>query len=263
MKAEIPYGGRVHQRPPHGLSRHPATLAVAAALGAVAVHALPALSNVDAVRQRLLPGLAGLGAAGHVALTFDDGPDPKSTPAFLETLDRLGWRATFFMLGSMVERAPALAAEVAAAGHEVAVHGYEHRSQLFRRGRVVSDDLDRALDAIAIHTGRRPVWFRPPYGTLSAGGVLAARRQRLRTVLWTTWGRDWRAEATPDTVVADVARQLGPGGTVLLHDSDCTSAPDAWRSALGALPRLAELFSARGLEVGPLGEHGTRGVLPG
>jgi len=263
MKALAPYGGRVLLRLPEGRPRQSAALAIAGAGGALAVHALPALSNVDAIRGRLLPGLAGVGAAGHVALTFDDGPDPKSTPAFLEALDRLGWRATFFMLGSMVERAPALAAEVAAAGHEVAVHGYDHRSQLFRFGRAVADDLERAIDAIASHTGRRPVCFRPPYGTLSAGGVVAARRQKLRTVLWTTWGRDWRAEATPDSVVADVARQLGPGGTVLLHDSDCTSAPGAWRSALGALPRLGDLFAARGLVVGPLAEHGTRGETPG
>jgi len=60
-----------------------------------------------------------------------------------------------------------------------------------------------------------------------------------------------------------VARQLGPGATVLLHDSDCTSAPGSWRSALGALPRLAELFAARGLAVGPLAEHGTRGATQG
>jgi peptidoglycan/xylan/chitin deacetylase (PgdA/CDA1 family) len=250
-------------RPPDGLPRQSAALAVVAVGGAVALHALPALSNVDAVRRRTLPGLAGVGSAGHVALTFDDGPDPRSTPAFLESLDRLGWRATFFMLGSMVERAPGLAAEVAAAGHEVAVHGYDHRSQVFRAGRAVADDLARAVDTIGTHTGRHPHWFRPPYGTLSAGGVLAARRQRLRTVLWTTWGRDWRAEATPETVTADVQRQLGPGGTVLLHDSDCTSAPGAWRSALGALPRLADLFAARGLAVGPLGEHGARGETTG
>jgi len=220
------------------------------------------VSNIDVVRRRTLPGLAGVGAPGHVALTFDDGPDPKSTPAFLEALDGLGWKATFFLLGSMVERAPTLAAEVADAGHEIAVHGHEHRSQLFRRGRVVADDLARALDTIASHTGVAPLWFRPPYGTLSAGGVLAARRHRLRTVLWTTWGRDWRAEATPSTVTADVARHLGPGGTVLLHDSDCTSAPGSWRSALGALPGLAELFCERGLAVGPLSEHGTRDEMP-
>jgi peptidoglycan/xylan/chitin deacetylase (PgdA/CDA1 family) len=231
-------------------------LALAGASAAIAAHAAPALSNVDVLRRRLLPGLSGLGSPGHVALTFDDGPQPESTPAFLEALDRLGWKATFFMLGSMVDRAPALAAEVAAAGHEVAVHGYEHRSEMFRVYPAIAADLARAVDSVSAATGRGQEWFRPPYGTLSAGGVIAARRQGLRTVLWSTWGRDWRAEATPRTVVADVERHLGPGATVLLHDSDCTSAPNAWRSALGALDPLAELFAARGLTVGPLGDHG-------
>jgi peptidoglycan/xylan/chitin deacetylase (PgdA/CDA1 family) len=230
-----------------------------AAIGAsavlVATHAAPTLTNVDIVRRSLFPGLSGVGAPGHVALTFDDGPDRDSTPAFLDALERLGWKATFFMLGSMVERSPALAAEVAAAGHEVAVHGHAHRSEMFRTVRAIDRDLARAVDTISAGTGRELHWFRPPYGTLSAGGVLAARRQALRTVLWSTWGRDWRADATPSTVVADIAEHLGPGATVLLHDSDCTSAPGAWRSALGALGPLSELFASRGLKVGPLAEH--------
>ena len=67
------------------------------------------------VAVRLTPDLVGLGRQGHVALTFDDGPDPASTPEFLGALDTLGWHATFFMLGEMVRKAPSLAAEVAAA----------------------------------------------------------------------------------------------------------------------------------------------------
>ena len=84
----------------------------------------------------------------------------------------------------------------------------------------------------------------------------AARRLGLRTVLWTAWGRDWTATATPASVVTHVGRGLRPGGTVLLHDSDCTSYPGSWRSALGALPRLADEFASRGLAVGPVGDHG-------
>jgi len=190
-----------------------------------------------------------------VALTFDDGPDPASTPAFLDALDDLGWKATFFMLGSMVRRAPGLAAQVVSAGHEVAVHGDQHRSHLWRSPRDVATDLERATTTIVETTGRQPTWFRPPYGVLSTGSLLAAHRLGLRTVLWTTWGRDWRAEATPASVTVDVESQLGPGGTVLLHDSDCTSAPGAWHSALGAIPALAELFAAQGLQPGPLGDH--------
>jgi len=196
-----------------------------------------------------------MGANASVALTFDDGPDPASTPAFLDALDDLGWKATFFMLGSMVRRAPEIAAQVASAGHEVAVHGDQHRSHLWRSPRDVATDLGRATSTIVEATGRQPTWFRPPYGVLSTGSLVAARRLGLRTVLWTTWGRDWRAEATPTSVAADVESDLAPGGTVLLHDSDCTSAPGSWRSALGTLPALAELFAARGLQPGPLGAH--------
>ena len=83
------------------------------------------------VRDRL-PRLNGDGRPDHVALTFDDGPDPASTPAFLDLLDELGVRATFFVLGSMVERAPALARELAGRGHEVGVHGWDHRSLALR-----------------------------------------------------------------------------------------------------------------------------------
>jgi hypothetical protein len=75
-------------------------------------------------------------------------------------------------------------------------------------------------------------------------------------VLWTAWGRDWRAAATAHTVVADVERGVAAGGTVLLHDSDCTSDPGSWRATLGALPLLAERWSDAGLSVGPLADHG-------
>jgi hypothetical protein len=59
-------------------------------------------------------------------------------------------------------------------------------------------------------------------------------------------------------VVADIASGLRPGATVLLHDSDCTSAPESWRATLGALAPMAELFAGRGLNVGTLAEHGLR-----
>jgi peptidoglycan-N-acetylglucosamine deacetylase len=206
--------------------------------------------------MRVTPRLVGRGQPGHVALTFDDGPDPTSTPAVLQELDRLGWHATFFMLGTMARRAPALVGEVAAAGHEVAVHGDEHRNMLRRTPRGARDDIRRATDTVADLSGAEPIWFRPPFGILSLGALSGAKRAQLTTVLWTTWGRDWRKEATPDTVVADVLRRYVDGGTVLLHDSDCESYPGSWRATLGALAPLADQLAARGLTVGPLREHG-------
>lgn len=238
--------------------RAAAALKVAGVAGgaSAAAHLLPGLAGARALRIRVSPGLAGIGDPGHLALTFDDGPDPASTPQVLEVLGALGWRATFFMLGAQVERAPGLAAEVAAAGHELAVHGYSHRNHLLRPWWSVSDDLARARDAVAEAAGAVPAWFRPPYGALAGSSLVGAHRCALRTVLWSAWGRDWRAAADGPSVVADVEAGRGPGATVLLHDSDVTSAPGAWKSTLAALPVLAERWAEAGLTVGPLCEHG-------
>jgi peptidoglycan/xylan/chitin deacetylase (PgdA/CDA1 family) len=229
--------------------------AVAASIGGIALGA-PWLVTRAPVRRVAFPELAGLGDPSHVALTFDDGPDASSTPAVLSALDKHGMTATFFMLGCMVERDPSLAAEVADAGHEVAVHGYSHASHLRRTPHAVRDDVSRALDVIALSTGRVPRFFRPPYGSVSWGTLSAARRVGLQLVLWSTWGRDWRDGVTAAEVVDDVARNLTPGATVLLHDSDCTSAPGSWRATVAAMGDLAALFEDRGLEVGPLADHG-------
>ena len=229
-------------------------------VGAFGVHAAPALAGVSPFGVRVTPRVVGVGRAGHVALTFDDGPDPVSTPEILAVLDELGWRATFFMLGDMVRRAPAIARDVAGAGHEVAVHGDVHQNVLRRTPRAVEQDVHRAYDTVAAATGVEPRWFRPPFGILSFSSLRAARRYDMTTVLWTTWGRDWRREATAESVTADVLRRYVDGGTVLLHDSDCESYPGSWKATLGALPRLADEFAARALRVGPVGEHGIDSV---
>jgi peptidoglycan/xylan/chitin deacetylase (PgdA/CDA1 family) len=242
------------------VSRHwparAATAAAAAGAVAAAAQALPAVTAIPAVRQRFFPGLAGAGAADHVALTFDDGPDPASTPRFLDALAAANVRATFFLLGSMLARSPGLGRELGAAGHEVAVHGWDHRYLPLRGPAATYDDLARARDLVADVAGVPPVFFRPPYGVLSTPALRACRRLRMRPVLWTAWGKDWTSRATPASVLATVGADLAGGGTVLLHDSDCTSAPEAWRSALGALPALFDRCAARGLRVGPLGQHG-------
>jgi peptidoglycan/xylan/chitin deacetylase (PgdA/CDA1 family) len=233
-----------------------AGVAGAAVVAGTLVHLAPGLTTFRTARCRFLPTLSGVGRPAHVALTFDDGPDPASTPAFLDALDQLGWKATFFLLGEQVTRHPELAAELARRGHELGVHGFHHSNHLRRSLAWTTDDLRRATDAIAEATGAAPRWFRPPYGALAASSLVAARRTGLPTVLWTTWGRDWRPEATPATVAADLAATWHRGATVLLHDSDVTSAPGSWRAALGALPTMADRWATAGLEVGPLADHG-------
>jgi peptidoglycan-N-acetylglucosamine deacetylase len=226
-----------------------------ATFGLAAANAAPALTAWGRGRRALLPELAGIGTPGRVALTFDDGPDPRSTPLFVAELDRLGWSATFFVLGDMVRRNPSMVADLLAAGHEVGLHGDRHRAHIRRTPTDVVDDLRRSYDTIAEAGGVAPVWFRPPHGYLSAGSLIGAHRLGVRTVLWTAWGRDWTASATPRSVTETIWRDLRPGGTILLHDADCTSAPDSWRSALGALPLLHERLAAQGRRVGTLRDH--------
>ena len=236
---------------------------LAAAATALAVtHAGPALAAVGPVRRALLPTLAGLGDPTHVALTFDDGPHPDATPELLRLLDQAGVRATFFLLGRMVEEQPVVARAIADAGHEIGVHGYDHRLLLRRGPRATRDDLARAVGAITATTGFVPRWWRPPYGVATTAALVAARRLDLRPVLWTCWGRDWTASCTPDSVYRSVFRRLDGGGTILLHDSDHAAAPKAWLSTLGVLPAILTACRARGLTVGPLGEHGLPAPFP-
>ncbi len=246
----------VNGRPRPGLAAGLGLGAAVAAAGTAVLQAGPGVTALRPVRMALCPGLAGRGAADHVALTFDDGPDPEATPRFIELLAERGVRATFFMLGSMVAQNPGLAAEVAAAGHEVAVHGWQHRYLPLRGPRATWDDLASARDIVAAATGRVPRLFRPPYGVLSTAALVAARRLRLRPVLWTTWGREWRAGASAGSVHATLRAGLAGGGTVLLHDSDCSSPAGSWRAGLGALPLLLDDCARLGLRAGPADEHG-------
>lgn len=234
---------------------------LATGVGALAAHALPAAMFWPPLRERVAPALAGIGAPGHVALTFDDGPHPRSTPFFLRELDRLGVRATFFLLGSELARSPQLGKEMAAAGHEIALHGWYHRRMVWYGPKRTYDEIARGRDLIASVTGTQPRWFRPPYGVLTTAALLSARRLDLTPVLWTCWGWDWSAKSTPDSVFATVTKSLAGGGTILLHDSDVAASVGAWKSTLGALPRLLDECALRGWTVGPLREHGVRGVV--
>ncbi len=228
------------------------TVLPAAVAGAI-LHSAPALTARGPLR-RVMPRLAGRGALGGVGLTFDDGPDPEGTPAVLAALAELGWSATFFVLGSQVRAHPEVTRAVLAGGHELALHGDAHRNHLGRSAAWTRADLYRAHDSLTRATGCRPRWFRPPYGVLSGGSLRAAAGLGLTPVLWTAWGRDW-LPITPQQVTAHVLAGLTDGGTVLLHDSDCTSSPGSWRSTVAALPLLAAELDRRGLHARPLRDH--------
>ena len=219
---------------------------------AAAAWSLPALAPLEPRLARAM-GVARSTQGGTVALTFDDGPHARGTPAVLDALARGGAVATFFLVGEQVRRAPALAAEIAAAGHAVAVHGFRHRVLLRVPPAAAADDLDRAAEAIHAATGVVPRVHRPPLGIYSWPALGAVRARDWTPTLWSRWGRDWRADATPASVATRVAAGLHGGEVLLLHDADHYSAPGCWRATAGAVPRVLEAVSARGLRTVALG----------
>ncbi len=228
----------------------------ALAMGAAAVaHVGPGVVAWRRGRCAVLPRLAGIGRLDHVALTFDDGPHPVSTPLVLDALERFGWHATFFCLGSEARRHPGTLREIARRGHEVAVHGDTHRSHLLRSALDVSRDVISARDSIGELSGQSPRWFRPPYGAVAASTLVGVHRSGMDLVLWSAWGRDWRAGQTGLSVADEVDRTSTGGDTVLLHDSDITSTERSWEATVASLEVLARRWEARGLVVGPLREH--------
>jgi peptidoglycan-N-acetylglucosamine deacetylase len=218
--------------------------AVAWTLPALACH-VPPLAAAFRVPRR--------DSDGHgVALTFDDGPHPEGTPAVLAALEHAGAPATFFLVGEQVERNPRLAAEVAAAGHAIALHGFRHRNQLRLGPGAVREDLRRGAAAIEEATGVSPNIYRPPYGIFSTPGLRVVRAAGYAPLLWSRWGRDWRRDATPDEIARLATEDLGPGDVVLLHDADHYSAGGSHRRTAAALPRILEAVAARGLRAGRL-----------
>ena len=183
-----------------------------------------------------------------VALTFDDGPHRHGTPQVLEILADQQVRATFFLVGEQVRKQPELAAEIAAAGHEIALHCYEHRNLMGLTPHQTRDDLERADQLISEVTGCIPRLYRPPYGILSASALRFARERKLDTVLWSNDGRDWSSKASPETIYQQITADLTPGAVMLLHDADDYSVQHSWTRTVAALPQTIERVRELDLE---------------
>ena len=220
------------------------TLLGAGVSAAAVAHAGPALAPiVPSVGSALPVELSQRGVDG-VALTFDDGPHPQGTPAVLEILREAGATATFFLAGEQVERRPALAAEIVAAGHRVELHCHRHRNLLRLTVGQFLDDAERARVTIEEASGQAIADYRPPYGIFSGATLRAVRRRGWRPVLWSRWGKDWSSSATPESIARRSSSGVEAGDIVLLHDADYYSARGSWVRTAAALPLiLAELES--------------------
>ncbi len=177
--------------------------------------------------------------ARGIALTFDDGPDPATTPRVLQLLKDANATATFFLIGRKAERHPSLVRAIVEAGHGIGVHGYTHDRLFALRGpATIQNDLKRAVSAIRSTSGSRPTLFRAPIGHISPAIGHALRELGLQAVGWSVRGYDGRAKADPDGVAKRVTRRLRDGAIILLHDA--AENADFVPASLAALPRILE-----------------------
>jgi peptidoglycan/xylan/chitin deacetylase (PgdA/CDA1 family) len=158
-----------------------------------------------------------------VALTFDDGPHPESTPALLETLARCGLHATFFCPATQLTAYPQLGEALVAGGHELANHSSTHPWQLALMSRgAAQKELSAAQSVLRLFASKANVrdarFFRPVAGIVSPPLLRAARRLGLTTVTWTARARDGFGRVAPKAALARLRHGLVPGGILMLHD---------------------------------------------
>ncbi|HVR63403.1 MAG TPA: polysaccharide deacetylase family protein [Polyangia bacterium] len=175
----------------------------------------------------------------RVALTFDDGPDDM-TPEYLSLLDRLGVRATFFLVGKSCAERRQLVLDIVSRGHEVAGHGYTHRRFTVMTQTELRDELANTSALLPPSRTRRPL-VRPPHGSTTVQSLLRCTRAGYTTVLWSADSGDAHLKNPDDMVEQLVPERVSPGDIVLLHEGQ--------RSTLDALPRIVTGLQAAGYEL--------------
>lgn len=223
----------------------------AAVCGAIGLGTVLSADEKALAAGRLV-GYRTVATAGPaVALTFDDGPDPRHTPAVLDILARHGATATFFVIGVGVRSFPDLARRIVAEGHEVANHTLSHErlDRLDRAGvRAQLVGGAAAIEELALPRGARPRLVRLPFGFHDR----AARAELLEGNWEVAW---WRgclehhlARLPPDQAAAWMARGAGRGDVLLAHDGGLDRT-----DSVAALPALLDGLVARGLAVTSIG----------
>ncbi|PKQ16784.1 MAG: hypothetical protein CVT67_03160 [Actinobacteria bacterium HGW-Actinobacteria-7] len=206
------------------------------ALSGVEVSSTVLIQPNDAVVQRFHPR-AGTKV---VALTFDDGPWPKSTEAILDVLKREQVPGTFFMLGVRVKKAPAVARRVVAEGHQVANHTLGHRLLTKEKPKEIKHQIRGGAAAIKKYTGVSTRWLRPPYGGMNAKSWKVARVEKVHVVIWDVDSKDWTKPGA-QKIASNVVRHAKPGSIILMHDGGGDRS-----QTVKALPTIIKKLRAKG-----------------
>lgn len=175
-----------------------------------------------------------------VALTFDDGPGPK-TGELLDILDRAGAKATFFVIGPNVESYPAVVKRASAEGHQIAAHSWTHTSMTKQTAAEIQSEVNRTSEAVKAATGKPTRYVRPPYGAID-DDVRAALRTlpEVPAILWNVDTLDWQSH-DPAAILKEVQAATKPGGIILMHDIHATT--------IQAVPAVVEWLQGQGYEL--------------
>jgi len=184
--------------------------------------------------------LRGAAEGNRIALTFDDGPCSGYTEQILDILRRHDVRATFFVCGQNVERSPEIVRRIQAEGHTIGNHGYSHPFPFFRSRAFFARQIDLTQAAIEKVTGKRPKFFRPPFGARWLGLHPVLKARGLTLVSWSDTGYDWKLDA--EGIVRETLKTLGPGSIILLHDGRRAYPPEKVDRSptVKALPAILE-----------------------
>ncbi|WP_301108556.1 polysaccharide deacetylase family protein [Sporosarcina sp.] len=193
-------------------------------------------SNGDAVVNEETKEEHGKGVK-KVALTFDDGPHPKVTMQILETLRKYDAKATFFMLGNMVEKHPEMAREVQKAGHELGNHTWAHLDLTKLGAEKARHEIDRTSAIIENVTGQKVTEFRPPYGAVND---TVRNQTNLPVILWDVDTLDWKNRDS-NQLLANVKSATKDGSTILMHDIHQSTA-DGLEAVLAYLQSEGYIF---------------------
>ncbi|MEU3252460.1 polysaccharide deacetylase family protein [Streptomyces sp. NPDC006997] len=175
-----------------------------------------AVRHLPPVRRAPLLRVSGLGRT--VVLTFDDGPDPRYTPAILDTLGEYDVRAMFFVCGEMATAHRDLLARMADEGHVVGNHTWSHPLLTRLRRSRIRAEMERTSDVIEEAWGDRPEWFRAPYGAWNRAAFQLGAELGMEPLAWTVDTLDWTSPGAR-TIVSRVEDGAAPGVVVLSHDA--------------------------------------------
>ncbi|SHE90830.1 polysaccharide deacetylase family protein [Desulforamulus putei] len=183
-----------------------------------------------------------------VALTFDDGPDPRYTVPILDTLKKYQAPATFFMVGNNVKAYPEIARKIVAEGHEVGNHTMTHPRLTDVTPEEAFVEIESAYQTIIDVTGAVPVYFRSPKGLTTDYVEKTAASLGMKEILWTVTIEN-RSATTPEEMADRVLKKVKPGYIILLHDGRLDR-----MKTVEALPLLLNGLKEKGYTVVPLAQ---------